>query len=217
MMILLCSKNPNILVRWKTVLDGLYAMAEVLSLEQLQTALASVPAPELVILHASLPGVEALEDLQALLRQHARIKFLVLSDKPNENMAFQLIRSGVYGYSNTYLSPALLLEAINQIRQGEIWMGKRLTRFLSECLLEDQNNEDTEAVAIEAGTFLARLTPKEKDVAKYVAHGCSNKCIANKLNITERTVKAHLSAIFEKTGIKDRVHLALLMSSHKYE
>lgn len=214
-MIILCSKNPTVIERWKNILGDRYACVEATSLEQLREVLTTVP--ELVILHASLPGVEILPSLQSLLRQFAAVKFLVLADKPNENMAFQLIRCGVFGYSNTYLSPVLLLEAVNQIRQGEIWMGKRLTRFLSECLLEDQNNEDTEAVAIEAGTFLARLTPKEKDVAKYLAHGCNNKCIANKLNITERTVKAHLSAIFEKTGISDRMHLALILNNHKYE
>lgn len=214
-MIVICSHNQNILNRWKQALNGHHALEESASLPQLKKTLHS--SPDIVILHASLPGLDTMENLQDILHKHSSTRFLVLSDKPNEKNAFQLLRSGVYGYSNTYLSAKLLSEAINQIENGEVWMGKRLTRFLSECLLEDLNNEDTETVADEAEECLTRLTPKEKEVAKRIAHGCSNKCIANKLKISERTVKAHLSSIFEKTGINDRVHLALLLNSHKYE
>lgn len=214
-MIVLCSKNQSILNRWKSALNEDYAPAETLSLAELATQLKK--SPDIVILHAAMPELNTLQDVQSLLRDNSTTRFLLLADKPDEKTAFQLLRCGGYGYSNTYISPALLIEAVNQIKNGEVWMGKRLTRFLSECLLEDLNNEDTEAVADQAVIRLTHLTPKEKEVAKRVAHGCSNKCIANKLEISERTVKAHLSAIFEKTGIKDRVHLALLMSSHKYE
>ena len=214
-MIVICSKNQNILDRWKNALHDHHVVNESTSLTQLEKTL--ITSPDIVILHASLPGLDTLEHLQALLRKYSNTRFLVLSDKPNEKNAFQLLRCGVYGYSNTYLSAKLLSEAIKQIQGGEVWMGKRLTRFLSECLLEDLNNEDTEAAADEAEECLTHLTPKEKEVAKRIAHGCSNKCIANKLKISERTVKAHLTSIFEKTGINDRVHLALLLNSHKYE
>ena len=214
-MIVLCSKNQNILDRWKNALNGYHVMEESTSLTQLEKTLSA--SPDIAILHASLPGLDTLEQLQDLLRKYSNTRFLVLSDKPSEKNAFQLLRSGIYGYSNTYLSAKLLSEAIKQIQNGEVWMGKRLTRFLSECLLEDLNNEDTETIAEKAEECLTHLTPKEKEVAKRIAHGCSNKCIANKLKISERTVKAHLTSIFEKTGINDRVHLALLLNSHKYE
>lgn len=214
-MIIICSKDSNILNRWKKALNGHHTLEESSSLSELDKSLSA--KPEIVILHSSLPGIDSDEALQSLLKKHADTRFLVLADRPNETIAFQLLRSGAYGYSNTYLSPKLLEEAVTQIKNNEVWMGKRLTRFLSECLLEDLNNEDTESVADEAATCLTQLTPKEKEVARHVAHGCNNKCIAKKLKISERTVKAHLTSIFEKTGIKDRIHLALLLNSHKYE
>jgi DNA-binding NarL/FixJ family response regulator len=214
-MILLCSKNQIILNHWKSALSENVMPEEALSITELKSKLRLLP--DMVILHTALPGFDTLDDLKILLKNHADIKFLFLSDKPDEQTAFQLLRCGACGYSNTYLSTKLLLEAVTQIKTGEIWMGRRLTRFLSKCLLEDLNNEETEGVAEEATIHLTHLTPREKEVAKRVAHGCSNKCIANKLNLTERTVKAHLTSIFEKTKIKDRVHLALMLNSHKYE
>jgi len=53
------------------------------------------------------------------------------------------------------------------------------------------------------------LTPRERDVAIEVAHGATNKEVAQRLNITERTVKAHLGAVFEKLGVRDRLQLVL--------
>jgi len=90
---------------------------------------------------------------------------------------------------------------------------KRFGRAGWFCLYD----EDTEETAIDVEEFMTRLTTREKEVAQRVAHGCTNKCIANKLDISERTVKAHLTSIFHKTGITDRVHLALILNSHKYD
>ena len=105
-MIVICSKNQNILNHWKNALNGHHVLDESTSLTQLEKTLSA--SPEIVILHASLPGLDTLEQLQDLLRKYSNTRFLVLSDKPSEKNAFQLLRSGIYGYSNTYLSAKLL-------------------------------------------------------------------------------------------------------------
>jgi len=213
-MIVICSTNQNVILRWHGILREHYELTITRSAGELQTQL--METPDVAILHDMLFTSDGDCQAAALIRKYDNIKFLVLSDIPDEKTAFKLLHSGAFGYSNTYISPKLLRDAVNQIIRGDVWMGKRLTRYLSECLLEDINNEETEDTAIEAEDHLTKLTSREKEVARRIAHGCSNKCVANKLNITERTVKAHLSSIFMKTGIKDRVHLALILNAHKY-
>lgn len=214
MMIVICSTNQNVILRWQDILREYYELIVSRSCTELLTQLKQ--KPDAVILHDMLFADNRDNQTATLIRKHDHIKFLILSDIPDEKTAFKLLHSGAFGYSNTYISPKLLHDAVKQIIRGDVWMGKRLTRYLSECLLEDINNEETENTATEAEDYLTKLTLREKEVAKRIAHGCSNKCVANKLKITERTVKAHLSSIFIKTGIKDRVHLALILNAHKY-
>ncbi|HKJ94564.1 MAG TPA: helix-turn-helix transcriptional regulator, partial [Gammaproteobacteria bacterium] len=68
---------------------------------------------------------------------------------------------------------------------------------------------EQEGVGARPRSVFERLSPREHEIVAYLASGESNKGIAAKLGITERTVKAHLSSIFQKTGLKDRLHLAL--------
>ncbi len=214
-MVVISSNNEHVIARWRQILQAHYPLVITTTLSELMTQLNGTPRT--VILHESFFDNDGEEQIQQLVKQFNTMRFLILSDRPDENTAFMLLHSGAYGYSNTYIAEKLLLDAVSQINQGEVWMGKRLTRYLSECLIEDINNETTEDNAIRAEYCLARLTAREKEVAKRIAHGCSNKCVAKALNITERTVKAHLSSIFQKSGIKDRVHLALILNSHKYD
>ena len=213
-MIIICCNNKTIVQRWQGILGGQYDLQTTHTLTELENCLESLP--DAIILHDNLLGEQKTDQFKALKQKNEKLKYLILADKPDENIAFKFIHSGVYGYSNTYISPKLLCDAVKQILKGDVWMGKRLTRYLSECLLEDLNNEDSEDTAIDVEEFMTRLTDREKQVARRIAHGCSNKCVANALNITERTVKAHLSTVFKKTGIKDRVHLALILNSQKY-
>jgi DNA-binding NarL/FixJ family response regulator len=214
-MILISSSNEKILARWRAILQPEHSVRLAGDLSQLENELAS--RPTLVILHEALMTDDIVCHVQSMLKRFDGIKILVLSDKPNESTAFKLIHSGVYGYSNTYLSAHLLMEATRQILAGEVWMGKRLRRFLSTCLLQDINHQDGEIIDPDENEVLPLLTERERDVAQLIAMGHSNKSVAEKLDISERTVKAHLSSIFQKTGITNRMHLALILNSHKYD
>nr|WP_249321509.1 MULTISPECIES: helix-turn-helix transcriptional regulator [unclassified Campylobacter] len=72
-----------------------------------------------------------------------------------------------------------------------------------------------ESPAVKSTDVLEKLTVKERDIANFIYNGLTNQEIADVSNITLRTVKAHISSIFEKTGVKDRVNLVLLMRSNQ--
>lgn len=213
-MIVLCSANEKIRQRWREALAGLSDVVEASRLEALIARLRE-PSPVLVILHLALPGLKDVTGVTRLRELYPEAKFLVLSDVPGQREGFALLRNGIRGYANTYTSHAYLAEAVKVILLGDVWIGSQLLRGLVEELAQVRTHTDPER-STRAGDSSAsglpgfsRLTAREREIVASLARGESNKGIAAKLGITERTVKAHLSSIFQKTGLKDRLHLAL--------
>jgi DNA-binding NarL/FixJ family response regulator len=126
---------------------------------------------------------------------------------PGEAEAFSLLNAGVQGYCHVTAAPEQLREIALVVENGGLWMPPPLLqRFLAVS---------TRAIPVPAPAAheLNDLTAREVMVAEQVARGASNREIAEELEITERTVKAHLSAIFDKLGVRDRVQLALRMNN----
>lgn len=126
---------------------------------------------------------------------------------PLEAEAFSLLGTGLQGYCHVEAAPDQLREIAQVVERGGLWMPPELLqRFLAMA---------TRVVpsAMPEVRELDELTSRELMVAEQVARGASNREIAETLDITERTVKAHLSAIFEKLEVRDRVQLALKMNN----
>ncbi len=141
------------------------------------------------------------EDLERLRQWVARGYALVaMTRMESVEEARAVIAAGARGYVH-YLSVAPLLRQLAQVvALGGVWVGADLMQRL--MLLSARP-----AVA----DRLAPLTPRERAVAEAVAAGHTNKEVARLLDITERTVKAHLGAIFDKLGVRDRLQLVLLV------
>ncbi len=132
---------------------------------------------------------------------------VVMAPTPGEAEAFRLLNEGARGYCHVGAAPEQLREIALVVEHGGFWMPPELMqRYLALSLrvVPPPMSPENE---------LNELTSRELMVAEQVAHGASNREIAAALNITERTVKAHLSAIFEKLGVRDRVQLALAMNN----
>ncbi|MEM9255862.1 MAG: response regulator transcription factor [Pseudomonadota bacterium] len=133
---------------------------------------------------------------------------VVLVAAPSDAEAFSLLQVGVQGYCHLKAAPEQLEEVATVVEHGGVWMPPGLMRRLLAV---------STRVVIDAkpatSQRLEGLTARELMVAKQVAVGASNREIAERLGITERTVKAHLSVIFDKLGVRDRVQLALAMNN----
>jgi DNA-binding NarL/FixJ family response regulator len=143
------------------------------------------------------------------LRQLAPLcKFFLLSDLPSEEEGLAFLKLGIAGYGNTYISRPRIAEAVRVISAGGVWLGQKV---IQQLILETYSKaKEQEAPGTEER--LSGLTPQELKVAGLVAQGQSNLEIADGLKITERTVKAHLTSIYEKTKISNRLSLALLLN-----
>ena len=169
------------------------------------------PAPaDIVWVHASDAASTAAK-VGAVLARFAGCRVVVLANIPNDDEALAALGAGAQGYCNAYADPGVLRQVAEVAARGGLWAGEtllaRLLGGLAQTLAERPGDN--------AGGPLARLTAREREIAHRVARGESNKEIARGLDIAERTVKAHLTVVFEKLGVRDRLQLALACSTLK--
>lgn len=158
---------------------------------------------DVVWLHASAtqPDVAAHVRAARSIAPHAPV--VVLSNMPEDEEGLAVLAAGASGYCSALTLPAVLRQVAGVVEQGGLWVGPTLMRRLMQGLAKvDSTNKAT----------LDSLSQRERQVAEAVARGSTNKEIARAMGVTERTIKAHLSAIFEKLGVRDRMQLALVVN-----
>ena len=130
---------------------------------------------------------------------------IVLERVPAIATGRYLITHGVKAYGNSMMLKQNYEQMVQTVSNGEIWTYPELTAALIKSRKETIkfNKDKTE--------LLKRLTPKERDVLEAVLNGFTNETISKKLGISERTVKAHISSIFDKLHVNDRLSLVLLL------
>ena len=137
-----------------------------------------------------------------------KLNTLVLTNTPNPEQGVRLLNLNIRGYANTYLEHDKLIMAISVIQQGEIWAGASLIEYmLSKTTIASA--ADLQVPAENTSSVFHLLTTREQQIAQKILLGLQNKIIADELSITERTVKAHLSMIFKKLKVRNRLELTL--------
>ena len=118
------------------------------------------------------------------------------------------LSSGAKAYVNVHAGPETFKQIANVVMDGGVWLGEDLMQFLILALGQNKADQDPAKIA----SWKEKLSQREIEVVEEVARGASNKLVARKLDISERTVKAHLTTIFEKLNVPDRLKLVLLVS-----
>ena len=143
------------------------------------------PAATLIwILRPNVPGTDVAALLAGLRRQAGDRPLIVLADVPDEEEALAALAAGASGYCNGHAAPAVLTQVGLAVGNGGLWVGQNLMQRL-----------------LSATTRSLAASPV-----------ASNKEIANRMAITERTVKAHVGALLEKLGARDRLQLSLIVN-----
>jgi DNA-binding NarL/FixJ family response regulator len=132
---------------------------------------------------------------------------VVLAEELDAREALRVLKAGAMGYCCSFTAPRQFWEIALVVEHGGLWIAPELRpQFFAVT-------SSPSPVRARVRTDLSILTSRERMVAEQVARGATNREIATRLSITERTVKAHLSAIFEKLSVRDRVQLALAMNN----
>lgn len=149
------------------------------------------------------------ELLRTVLAQAPSARVVVVSGVPEDREGLRAINEGARAYCHLFAVPEMLQEVAVVVQHGGLWVGPALvarlaaaTWSLTASQTPAQGQEDLQQL----------LSSRELEVAQAVARGLSNKEIAEKLFISERTVKAHLGATFEKLQVRDRVQLVLRLN-----
>ena len=178
---------------------------EASDLHAVLTALAADPDIDLVLLDLHMPGSHGLSGLAALRGQHPGVAVLVVSAHDEPRIVRRVLDHGAAGFIPKSASPAEIGEAIRHVLECGNWLPAGLADAVA-ALPADPADTDL------AGR-LARLTEQQSRVLALLAEGLLNKQIADRLTIQERTVKAHVTAIFEKLRVRNRTQAGLLLRS----
>lgn len=164
---------------------------------------------DLAWIHASASGDPGKGYVELVRRLAPTVPCVVLADVPEDLDALACFAAGARGYCNSHANARILKLVTEVVMRGGLWIGKSLMQRVISGL--SQASPAPPAAAGTAGTapLMALLSPREREVAEAIAAGASNKVVARQLGISERTVKAHVSTIFHKLDVKDRLQLAV--------
>lgn len=212
--IILYTKQPALLSQWKNTLQTLSSPPPIVPTDDahsLNSALNRLTQP-LILFHRQSPEDDPI--INRLLQIHKDI--LILENLPNDASGLAWLEKGAKGYLNTHAHPDRLKQAVHSILTGHVWVGQQLLQKMIQLLHQDtQPKSDNPPSSPPA--WQQHLTDREVETIEHILKGESNQQIAKALNISERTVKAHLHNIFEKLGVKDRLALALFILGGNHE
>jgi len=155
--------------------------------------------PHVILMDLRMPGISGVEASRVIRREMPEIKIVVLTLAEDEEM-LEVIKAGASGYLLKDVEPPELLKAIYGVLEGRPAFHPVVTgRLLGEYNRTSPSDEDG----------IGALTEREKDVLSLIANGESNRGIARKLFISEKTVKNHITSIFRKIKVSDRTQAAI--------
>ncbi len=156
--------------------------------------------PDVLVLDVRMPGLDGFAILRELQRDGLPTRVVLLSAELDEDQVLEAVRLGVRGVVLKEMAPRMLVECVRKVVAGEQWIERRsLGRALDRMLRREAGLREAAAL----------LTAREIEIVRLVAEGLRNQAIAERLHISEGTVKVHLHNIYEKLGVESRVALTV--------
>ena len=156
--------------------------------------------PDLAVVDLSMPQRDGLSVSRELNREKLRTRIVLLAASIDQHQMVEAHRLGVRGVVLKEMAPRLLLQCLRKVYAGELWIERRAVARALDTLLQ------REAAAREIGSI---LTTREAEIARLVACGLRNRPIAQRLLVSEATVKTHLHNIYDKLNVESRGQLIL--------
>ena len=156
-------------------------------------------SPDVVLMDLRMPGLDGAEATQQIIRDHPEVKVLILSTFEADSYVLQALRAGASGYILKDAEPAAIASSIMSVLSGERVMAGAVANRVLDMLTGSSTPKE----------FYDGLTAREVEILKLMAKGQANKQIAFNLKISEKTVRNHISHIYEKLQIYDRAQAVL--------
>ncbi|WP_120513546.1 response regulator transcription factor [Photobacterium salinisoli] len=170
------------------------------SLDTLLQLLDKEPDVDLLLLDLKMPGANGMSGLIQLRAQHPELPVVVVSANEEASVIRQVRHHGAFGFIPKSSDMRELISALNQVLDGE--------PYFPPGIGDDEDDPELDALAAR----IATLTPQQYKVLCMLSDGLLNKQIAYELNVSEATIKAHMTAIFRKLGVKNRTQAVILLN-----
>jgi len=166
--------------------------------------------PDILLLDLKMPGLDGLATLQKLQSSKHKTRVIVLTASEDKNEFVQAMKLGTSGIVLKQSATDLLIKSIRKVNAGEIWLDSHTT---AAVMRQFATGADEVPSGVPSSSSRERerslLSQREREIVALVAQGFKNKEMAEKMFISEQTVKNHLHNIFDKLGVSDRLELAL--------
>lgn len=163
--------------------------------------------PDVLLLDLRMPGKDGLGVLEEMNGHTPQARVILVAEGDNEHDIVRAMRLGARGVVWKQSASALLLKSIRKVHDGEIWLDNHMTAEVIDAFKKSSDSGVRREKPL--------LSPREREIVQLVAQGYRNREIAEKLFISEQTVKNHLHNIFDKLGVSDRLELALYAIHHR--
>jgi two-component system, NarL family, nitrate/nitrite response regulator NarL len=161
---------------------------------------------DVVLLDLRMPGMDGLTALQRLQSLGRKIRVIILTASEDKNEFVQAMKFGCSGIVLKQTAPEYIIKSIRKVFSGEIWLDSHTT---AAVMRQFASPADAGSSSGARGRERSPLSTREREIVGLVAQGYKNKEMAEKMFISEQTVKNHLHNIFDKLGVSDRLELAL--------
>ena len=169
--------------------------------------------PDILLLDLKMPGLDGLATLQRLQAARNKTRVIVLTASDDKNEFVQAMKLGTSGIVLKQTATELLIKSIRKVHAGEIWLDSHTTAaVIRQFVANDEAPPPAPQMAPQQQPRERERSPlsqREREIVALVAQGFKNKEMAEKMFISEQTVKNHLHNIFDKLGVSDRLELAL--------
>jgi DNA-binding NarL/FixJ family response regulator len=165
--------------------------------------------PELLLLDVNMPRCNGLEALKKLAPLKIPVRILLLTAEIDRTQMVEALLLGASGVLLKDTNPQLLVKAIHTVMNGQYWIGREGVNEIVDVLRNLASSVRTEQRKHKFG-----LTPRELEIVQALAAGEVNKAIAKRLSISDQTVKHHLTNIFNKLGVSQRLEVVLFAMKH---
>jgi DNA-binding NarL/FixJ family response regulator len=167
-------------------------------------ALATRTAPDVVLMDVRMPGMDGVEATRRLAQAGTAARIIILTTFDLDEYVFAALRAGASAFLLKDVRPPELVDAIRVVARGEALLAPTVTRRLLDRFVDAFPSQDGPPPGLD------ELTERELQVLGVVARGLSNAEVAERLVLTEATVKTHVSSVLRKLGLRDRVQLVVL-------